>query len=83
MLIINGIEIPLETNALKLEPSPALDLAVVGYDKDKDVLVYHVETLIECFVKQGMDEDEAWEWFNYNTLGTSAPHYPKFIVEFS
>ena len=80
-MVINGIEIPDDTQALKLEPSPHLDRAVVGYDKDEDLLIYDSETLIECFVEQGMTDEEAWDWFNYNTLGTYAKGYPKFIFE--
>ncbi len=83
MILINGIKIPENARAIKLEPSPHLDKAVVEYDKGKDVLVYHVETLISCFVEQGMTTEEAWEWFDYNTLRTGdyVRNYPKFIYE--
>lgn len=81
MFLINGFKLPEDTNALKLEPSPSLDKAIVEYDKENDVLIYEVEKLIECFVEQGMTEEEAWDWFNYNTLGTYAKGYPKFIYE--
>tara|TARA_Y100000592_G_scaffold100310_1_gene179667 strand:- start:6572 stop:6829 length:258 start_codon:yes stop_codon:yes gene_type:complete len=83
MIVINGIEIPRDTNAIKLEPSPQLDKAVVEYDREKDILVYHVDTLISCFVEQGMSTEEAWEWFDYNTLRTGdyIKNYPNFIYE--
>ena len=66
---------------VKLEPSPSLDKAVVEYDKQNDVLVYNVETLIECFIENGMTREEAWDWFNYNTLNTNVQGYPKFTYE--
>ena len=81
MIVINGIKIPEDTKSIKLEPSSSLDKAVVEYDKESDVLIYDVETLIKCFIEEGMTEEEAWEWFNYNTLGTSVKGYPKFICE--
>lgn len=83
MIVINGIKIPEETNSIKLEPSPSLDRAVVAYDVDKDILIYQIETLIECYIEEGMTEEEAWDWFTYNTIGTGhyVENYPNFISE--
>ena len=83
MIIINGITIPENTGAIKLEPSSLLDKAVVKYDKEKDVLVYSAEILIECFQEDGMTEEEARDWFSYNTLRTGdyVKQYPEFIFE--
>jgi len=83
MIVINGIKIPEDTNSIKLEPSPSLDKAVVAYDIDKDVLIYQIETLIECYVEGGMTEEEAWDWFSYNTVRTGpyVENYPNFISE--
>ena len=80
MIIINGFKLPDNTNAIKLEPS-SLDVAVIGYNEKKDVLIYHANILIDCFMHQGMTEDEAWEWFNYNTLGAITSNYPSFVYE--
>ena len=83
MIIINGITIPENTGAIKLEPSSLLDKAVVKYDKEKDILVYSAEILIECFQEDGMTEEEARDWFSYNTLRTGdyVKQYPEFIFE--
>jgi hypothetical protein len=83
MIIINGIKIPENAKAIKLEPSPSLDKAIVAYDIDNDILVYDVETLIECYVEGGMTEEEAWDWYSYNTVRTGyyVKNYPRFIHE--
>jgi hypothetical protein len=79
MIIINGIELPQETMAIRLEPSKYLDAAIHSYSSEKDVLIYYVPTLISSFIDQGMTESEAWEWFHYNTLNTHIANYPIFI----
>ena len=83
MIVINGIKIPGDTNSIKLEPSSSLDRAVVAYDVDKDILIYQIETLIECYMEGGMTEEEAWDWFSYNTVRTGhyVENYPNFISE--
>ena len=83
MIIINGIKIPEDAKAIKLEPSPSLDKAIVAYDIDKDILIYDVETLIECYVEGGMTVEEAWDWYSYNTVRTGyyVKNYPRFIHE--
>ena len=83
MIKINGITIPEDTDAIKLEPSNLLDKAVVKYDKERDILYYSVDILIQCFQESGMSYEEAWEWFHYNTLRTAnyVANYPEFIYE--
>ena len=83
MIKINGITLPENTGAIKLEPSSLLDKAVIKYDKEKDILVYSAEILIECFQESGMTEEEARDWFSYNTLRTGdyVKQYPEFIFE--
>lgn len=75
--------LPENTGAIKLEPSKLLDKAVVKYDKEKDILIYSVESLLECFQESGMTEEEARDWFSYNTLRTGdyVKQYPEFIYE--
>ena len=48
-----------------------LDYAIIGTD-DKGNLVYCYDRMIECFVEQGMDIDEAIEWIDYNVAGVNA-----------
>ena len=48
------------------------DEAIVGYATRINldpVVVYSYNLLIEVFVKQGMTEDEAVEWIDYNVAG--------------
>tara|TARA_R110000824_G_scaffold51051_1_gene142765 strand:+ start:491 stop:736 length:246 start_codon:yes stop_codon:yes gene_type:complete len=81
MILINGIQIPEDTKSIKLEPSPELDKAIVDYDEDNDILIYDTKAIINCFIKQGMSEEAAYEWFHYNTLRTAdyVKNYPNFI----
>ena len=83
MIVINGFKLPDSTGAIKLEPARVLDKAVVKYDKEKDILIYSVELLLECFQESGMTEEEARDWFSYNTLRTGdyVKQYPEFIYE--
>ena len=81
MIKLNNCILPDNTNAIKLEPASILNKAIVGYEKKYDFLIYDVNILIECFMEQGMTKEEAWEWFNYNTLGTIVSNYPRFIYE--
>jgi len=81
MILINGIEVPEDTRSIKLEPSPELDKAIVKYDKTNDILIYDTKSLVKLFMKQGLTEAEAYEWFHYNTLRTAdyVKNYPNFI----
>ena len=48
------------------------DEAIVGYAtriKLDPVVVYSYNLLVAVFVKQGMTEDEAIEWIDYNVAG--------------
>jgi hypothetical protein len=48
------------------------DDALIGYAYSPgrgDVAVYDAGRCIEILIQQGMDEEEAWEFFEYNTEG--------------
>ena len=47
-----------------------LDDAVVGTDHNGN-LVYEYEIMTRLFVEQGMTEEEAVEWINFNVIGTN------------
>jgi hypothetical protein len=51
-----------------------LDEAIIGVGSRcefEDVLVYDTALVIKCFVaSDGMTEEEAWEHFDYNVLGS-------------
>lgn len=46
-----------------------LDDAIIGvnYESDSPRLVYSINEITECFVKQGMTPDEAIDFYEYNT----------------
>jgi len=56
--------------AIVLEPQSTFNRAIVGSDTSNR-LVYSVTKIISALVDEdGMDEQEALEWFEFNTLGT-------------
>ena len=55
----------LAEDCLKLD---GLNDAIVGVTS-QGYLVYDYEKIIEAFMKQGMENDEAIEFFDYNVLG--------------
>jgi hypothetical protein len=44
-----------------------LDNAVIGVDQNSERLVYSINDIVDCFVEQGMEPDEAIEFYEYNT----------------
>ena len=67
---------------LILEPE-SLDAARLGLVDlgDKEVLLYSVRKLVQCFEKDGMTNDEACEWVDFNVLGAyMGPYTPKFLT---
>lgn len=57
----------LQDGAIVLEPQSQFNECIVGITDD-GVLVYSAQKCINSFIKQGMDEDEAIEFFHYNTV---------------
>ena len=55
------------------------DDAVIGYCTETNRLIYSVKKVIDGLIAQGMDEDEAVEFYEYNIvrsipyMGESAP----------
>jgi hypothetical protein len=45
------------------------DGALIGVDYESHCLVYSINKCIELLVEQGMDEDEAIEYFDFNVAG--------------
>ena len=46
------------------------DDAIVGYDGANSRLVYDTKKVIDALVQQGMDEEEAIEYFDFNIAGS-------------
>lgn len=57
-----------------LEPRLYLDKAIARRRKDGGV-VYSYPKLVKAFMAQGMDEEEAVEWIEYNTI-RALPYMP-------
>jgi hypothetical protein len=77
-------------DALLLEPRDMYDSALVGLtDNPKDdwqrpddttVAVYSAERCIDILVGEGLSEEDAREWFFYNTAGAwVGRHTPTFV----
>lgn len=48
----------------------ALAASIVGYDNKTHALIYDYDLMVKCFSDwDGMSEDEAIEWVEYNTIG--------------
>mgnify|MGYP001563676157 FL=1 len=70
-------------DAIVLEPRSTFNRAIIGSDIDCR-LVYSVTKIIRALVDtDGMNEEEALEWFEYNTIGTfngmDNPNKPIFM----
>ena len=48
-----------------------LDGAIVGHDHNGH-FVYDYDLMVKIFVDEGMSEDEAAEWVEYNVVGVNA-----------
>ena len=48
-----------------------LDKAIIGTDHN-GFFIYDYDTMITLFCQQGMTQEEAVEWVDYNVLGTNA-----------
>ena len=60
-------------DAIVLEPRSTSNRATIGMDMDGK-LVYSATKIVKAFVDEdGMTEEEAIEFFEYNTLGTIKP----------
>ncbi len=72
-------------DAIVLEPRSTFNRAIIGSDIDCR-LVYSVTKIIRALVDtDGMNEEEALEWFEYNTIGTfngmDNPNKPIFMYD--
>lgn len=45
----------------------SMDDAIIGIDVDGHV-VYSYDKCVDCMIKQGMTDEEAMEWIDYNTI---------------
>ncbi|MEL0287071.1 MAG: hypothetical protein VXA34_00285 [Gammaproteobacteria bacterium] len=59
-----------------------LGVTVAQWSDNQNVLVYSVDRCLQLLIDQGMDPDEAWEYFDYNVLGAYVGKFtPLFVYE--
>ena len=87
--ILGLIEEMTEDDEIDVLQYPDLKDALIGYAEPWDTsgnrplrLVYSYKKCIECFMKDGMDYDEAREWMSFNVEGGYiGPHTPIIMYE--
>jgi hypothetical protein len=85
-MTLEELEMRLEPGeALFLEPRETFDAAIVGIAERVDglyVIAYDVERVVQALMEaHNWDEDEAREWYEFNTAGAYAgPGTPVFIT---
>lgn len=45
------------------------DAAIIGVDQDGERLIYDSNSVVQVLINDGMDEEDAWEYFYYNIAG--------------
>ena len=45
------------------------DECIIGIDYSKDVYVYDADKILEVLIRDGMNEEEAVEYFDFNIAG--------------
>lgn len=55
--------------------------ALVGRECQEGRAVYSYRKMVESLIKDGMSEEDAVEWIEYNTLGRKGDGFP-IVVEF-
>lgn len=76
--------LPEETKAVLLEPRNHLDLAIIDYDSDNDVLIYCYNLLIDAFmsISEDWDYHTAAEHISYNIENMYVDHWPVIQDEY-
>jgi hypothetical protein len=75
-----------EGEALLMEPRSDYDECIIGIGDrfhDGPLAIYSVERILEVLMQDdGMDEEEAQEWFDFNVIGGwNGPGTPIFAYE--
>lgn len=71
--------------ALLMEPRSEYDECIIGIGArfhDGPLAIYSWERILAVLMKDGMDEEEAQEWFNFNIIGGwNGPGTPIYVNE--
>lgn len=54
----------------ELLTADGFDNAIIGIEADSGRIIYSVSKCIEILIKNGMDEEEAVEYFEFNVSGS-------------
>lgn len=57
------------------------DEAIIGVTLDKTRLIYSSDTIVQMLVRDGMTEEEALEFFEYNIYGSKIKNGPLFLMD--
>ena len=66
-----------------LEPREDLDRAILGVGErgSETVLVYSRSRLLKGLMRSGMDEEEAIDWYGFNTIWPQQSGWPIFLMD--
>jgi hypothetical protein len=61
------------------------DYAIIGVDEQNGRIVYDIDEVINTLIMEGMDVDEAFEYYDYNIagayVGEKTPVFMRKIIE--
>lgn len=57
------------------------DEAIIGVTLDKTRLIYSSNAIIQKLVRDGMNEDQAYEFFEFNIYGSKIKDCPLFLMD--
>jgi hypothetical protein len=77
-----------EINPEALLMPEKFDRALIGFVErigQEGIALYNTHTIIDIFIEDGMTEEEAMEWFAFNTLGSycgeGTPAFATLFIE--
>ena len=53
----------------------------IGYQFTTPIAIYSKKKAIQCFMEQGMDEEQAHEYFDYNVIGSYVGEQTPIFLE--
>jgi hypothetical protein len=75
------MELPEWSEALRMEPSNYYDVAIIGYEANKDRLIYDEDKIIDILItKEEMSIEDAIEYYEFNINGSQGANFPIYIV---
>jgi len=53
----------------------------IGYQFNTPIAIYSKSKAIQCFIDQGMDEEQAYEYYDYNVSGAHVGEQTPIFLE--